>query len=172
MTILNTKSVTNRREVRFGTLNDLLGDIDQVVRADAAGQAHPLGNWSPGQNLQHLAKFLACSLDGFDGEPPLGVKVFGRVLRLAMGKKLFTKPVPPGLKLPPDVPFLPAGEVSVEEGTAALKREIGRVQGGAAFIPASPLFGKLSREQWIELHLRHAELHMSFIGIDETASSS
>ncbi|MBN4052484.1 DUF1569 domain-containing protein [bacterium AH-315-K20] len=165
MTPINTKAVTNRRSVHFGTLEDLLGDLDEVAKADAAGRVRPLGNWSPGQNLQHLAKFLACSLDGFGGDPPLGLKLFGRVLRLVMGKKIFIKPVPPGIKLPSDVPFLPADEVSVADGAADLRREIERVQSGAAFIPASPLFGKLSREQWIELHLRHAELHMSFVGI-------
>jgi len=26
-----------------------------------------------------------------------------------------------------------------------------------------PLFGKLSREEWNRFHLRHAELHMSFL---------
>ena len=61
--------------------------------------------------------------------------------------------------------FLPADAVSVAEGAAALRAQIERVRSGAAFIPASPFFGRLSREQWIELHLRHAELHLSFVGI-------
>ncbi len=170
MPTINTKTVADRRSVHFGTFDDVLHDIEEVTRAAAVGGVRPLGNWSPGQNLEHLAKFLACSLDGFDGDPPLGLKLFGRTLRLVMGKKIFVNPVPPGLKLPPDVPFLPADEVSVEDGAAELKREIERVQNGEAFIPASPFFGKLSREQWIELHLRHAELHMSFVGIDQAAN--
>jgi hypothetical protein len=26
----------------------------------------------------------------------------------------------------------------------------------------SPVFGKMTREEWDQLHLRHAELHLSF----------
>ena len=165
MTQVNTKSVNNRRDVRLATLDDLIYEIDRIERADAAKNLRLLGNWSPGQNLEHLAKFLACSLDGFPDKPPLVFKAFGRVLRKVLGKRLLTKPPPPGFKLPKTVSFLPADAVSVAEGAAALRAQIERVRSGAAFIPASPFFGRLSREQWIELHLRHAELHLSFVGI-------
>lgn len=167
MTEVNTKSVTGRRDVRLGTFDDFLADVERVERADAAGQLRPLGNWSPGQNLQHMARFMVCTLDGFPDDPPVVFKLMGRVLRLCMGKKLFTKTVPAGFKLPKDVPFLPADSVSVADGAAELRAQLERVRGGASFIPASPFFGKLSREQWIELHLRHAELHLSFIGIQD-----
>lgn len=34
----------------------------------------------------------------------------------------------------------------------------------AAQVPMrpNPIFGKMSHEEWIKLHLRHAELHQSF----------
>ena len=169
MTTINTKAVANRRSVHFETFDDLLHDIEGVAQAVAAGRVRPLGNWSPGQNLQHLAKFLACSLDGFGGELPFGIRVLGRVLRVGFGKRLFIKPVPPGLKLPAGTPYLPGDEVEIATGASDLQEQVERVRSGAAFIPASPFFGTLSREQWIELHLRHAELHMSFIGIDDKA---
>ncbi|MFG0259897.1 MAG: DUF1569 domain-containing protein [Phycisphaerales bacterium JB041] len=170
MTQVNTKAVNNRRDLRLGTLDDLIYEIDRIERAGAAQSLRPLGNWSPGQNLEHLAKFMACSLDGFPDEPPLLFKAFGRVLRKILGKKLLTRTPPPGLKLPKKVSFLPAEEVSVAAGASALRAQIERVRGGAAFIPASPFFGRLSREQWIELHLRHAELHLSFVGIEGEAA--
>lgn len=165
MTEVNTRSVADRRAVRYTTLDDLLEDIGAIERADAEGRVRPLGNWSPGQNLQHLARFMASSLDGFDGELPFFVRVFGRGLRLVLGRRLFQKPPPAGFKLPKGTAFLPADSIPVPQGAAELREQIGRVQSGAAFIPASPLLGKLTREEWIEMHLRHAELHLSFVGI-------
>ena len=31
------------------------------------------------------------------------------------------------------------------------------------FIPANPVFGKMSTQQWVDLHCRHAELHFGLI---------
>jgi hypothetical protein len=162
----NTKTVTRRDNVKLGTLDDLLAEADQIAQAEAEGTARALGNWSPGQNLQHLAKFMTCSIDGFGGSMPLGLKIFGRLLRLVLGKKMLRSPPPPGLKLPADVPFGPDAQVSASTGAADLRAVIERVRGGEAFLPASPFLGRLSREQWIELHLRHAELHLSFVGLE------
>lgn len=44
-----------------------------------------------------------------------------------------------------------------------LRRQIQRVQDGERFTQASPIFGKLSHEQWVNLHLKHAELHLGFL---------
>jgi hypothetical protein len=32
---------------------------------------------------------------------------------------------------------------------------------------ANPSMGPLSHEQWVEVHLRHAELHLSFLVIEQ-----
>ena len=167
MPTIDTRRVTSRRPVRFESLEELSAEAERIAEAEHAGRARALGNWSPGQNLQHLARFMTCSLDGFGKEPPLPVKLFGRVLRLFLRGGMFQKPVPPGFKLPRGMPFIPAEQVGAGEGARELCAVIDRVQQGAPFIPASPLFGRLTREQWIALHLRHAELHLSFVGIDD-----
>lgn len=167
MPTVDTRRVTSRRPVRFESLEELSAEADRIARAEAEGRTHALGNWSPGQNLQHLARFMTCSLDGFGKEPPLVVKLFGRVLRLFLGGRMFQKPVPPGFKLPKGMPFLPQDQTSADVGARELCAVIERINQGAPFIPASPLFGRLTREQWIALHLRHAELHLSFVGIDD-----
>lgn len=166
MTTINTKKVANRREIKLATLDDLAADTKQIAQADAQGRAKAMGNWSPGQNLQHLARFITCSLDGFDKALPFGIRAFGWILRRFLGKKLFKNPVPPGYTLPVGTPFIPADDVSVADASAELLAVLDRIRAGAAFVPKSPFFGPLTREQWIELHLRHAELHLSFVGID------
>ncbi len=166
MATINTKQVTDRRGVTLATLDDLAAEARRIAQAEGAGRAHPLGNWSPGQNLQHLARFMTCSMDGFGGDPPMWLKLFGRVLRIAFGRTLFLRPPPPGMKLPPDLPFVPDAEVTAAVAADELCAVIERVKAGAGFLPASPVLGRLSREQWIELHLRHAEMHLSFVGLD------
>lgn len=167
MNPIDTKQVTTRRDIAFATLDDLSSEARRIAEAEAAGTARALGNWSPGQNLQHLARFMTCSLDGFGEGLPLPLKLLGRGLRLFLGKKLLKNAPPPGFKLPKGMRFVPDDEVSAADGARELCAVIDRVRGGEGFIPASPLLGKLSREQWIELHLRHAELHLSFVGLDQ-----
>ena len=164
---INTKKVDSRREVKLETLDDLAAEADRIAQAEAAGRVQPLGNWSPGQNLQHLARFMTCSLDGFEGKLPIMLRLFGRILRLVLGKRIFQSPPPPGYKLPTTVSFGPDPEVSAAEGAAELCEVIERINNGEAFVPESPLLGRITREQWIELHLRHAELHLSFVGLED-----
>ncbi len=58
--------------------------------------------------------------------------------------------------------LFPPAEVSVAEGLAALKSAISRWQ-RSALPPSHPFFGPMSREDWDKLHLRHCELHFSFL---------
>jgi hypothetical protein len=166
MPAINTKRVSNRRELRFSTLEALSTEADQIARAEAEGRTRALGNWSPGQNLQHLARFMTCSLDGFGKPPPLPVRIFGRVFRLILCGRMLQRPAPAGFKLPKGLPFLPEEQTTAADGARELCAVIDRVRRGDPFIPASPLFGRFSRDQWIALHLRHAELHLSFVAFD------
>ncbi|MCC7387934.1 MAG: DUF1569 domain-containing protein [Phycisphaerales bacterium] len=166
MPIIDTRRVSNRREVQFSTLDELAAEADRIAQAEAEGHTRALGNWSPGQNLQHLARFMTCSLDGFGKPPPLPVRLFGRVFRLILCGRMLKKPAPAGFKLPKGLPFLPDDHTTAADGARELRDVIDRVRRADPFIPASPLFGKLNREQWIALHLRHAELHLSFVALD------
>ena len=37
------------------------------------------------------------------------------------------------------------------------------------FLPANPAFGKMDRQQWVDLHCRHAELHFGLIELGDDA---
>lgn len=154
-----------RREVRLAGLEDLLEQADLIERAEREGRARPLRTWSPGQNLQHVARFMACSIDGFP-PVPWWMPAAGRVVRLVMGRRFLERPPPEGFRLPPGTAFLPDDSVTASEGASALRDVVDRVRGGASFLGSSPVLGRLSRDEWIELHLRHAELHLGFVGID------
>ncbi len=181
---INTKKVADRREVRFASLAELRADVERLRDAagggggngggngsgdgsgdgDRSGSVQALGNWSLGQASQHLARFMVCSIDGFD-KAPFFLRPMGMMLQLFQGQKVLNQPPPPGFKIPSTLAFFPDAEVDDAAGSAELLAVIDRLLSGTECVHPSPLLGKLSPEQWTKLHLRHAELHLSFFKV-------
>ena len=147
-----TKKVEGRRTVRYNSLSDFLDDAEKLAAADV----RTLGNWSFGQILRHMAMSLDSSIDGSESMLPAPARW---LLSLLMKRRLMTKPIPAGFKSPDS--FVP-GETSTEEGLAALRAAVER-QNRETERALHPGFGKLSKEEWNEFNLRHAEMHMSFV---------
>ena len=152
---IDTKKVKNRREVHYSSYDDFLADAERL----ATGETKMLGNWTLGQAFGHLANSLNFSIDGFPGSAPWPMKIMAR---LFMRKMMFEGPLKPGFKLPKkfEDKVVP-GEMSSEDGIAALRTAIGRVKSATSLAP-HPAFGKISADDWTRANLRHAELHMSF----------
>ena len=78
MTPVDTKKVTNRRTVKFATLGDIVADVEQLgdnVRGE--------GNWTPAQNVGHVATLVELSLDGFPPtiKAPLPLRLLGPLFK-------------------------------------------------------------------------------------------
>ena len=54
-----------RRNVRFESIDDLAEEIDRLVAAQREGHLVANGNWTPAQILDHLARFMEFSYEGF-----------------------------------------------------------------------------------------------------------
>ena len=68
-----------------------------------------------------------------------------------------------GFQLPTSATaLLPPADATVEDGLIALREAVDRYQVELPKAP-HPFFGKLTREEYVCLSLRHAELHMSFV---------
>jgi EAL domain-containing protein (putative c-di-GMP-specific phosphodiesterase class I) len=61
---VDTKSVPDRRTLRFETIDQALAEADRLADADRAGRLKPLGNWALGQTLGHLATWADYSYTG------------------------------------------------------------------------------------------------------------
>lgn len=149
---VNTKTVAGRRKLRYESLDDLLADAEKC----AAGDTKQLGNWSPGQIFKHLAGAMESSIDGFDKLFPLPMRM---ALNVLMKKKFLNQAIPAGFKAPKN--SQPA-KTSNEEGLTLLRNAIER-QKREPKRAMHPGFGKFTREEWEKFHLRHAEMHMSFL---------
>jgi hypothetical protein len=158
---IDTGKVAGRRQIRFHSIPDLAIEIDRIVAAEKAGRLGRVGNWTAGQIFGHLAKWIEMSYEGFPFRVPGIVRFF---IKMSKNKTL-RDGLKPGLKMPQKTldKIGPYPDMPVEEGALRLKRALARLKAGEIPPHESPAFGKLRLEEWVQLHLRHAELHLSFL---------
>lgn len=156
---LDTKKVEGRRELRFESLEDLLVDARQLHERGY----RRLGNWSLGQACNHLARPMHFGIDGFPGKPPLLLRLVLPVTIRPFKAKFLRQGFPAGLPLKGKFASAMIPEpVADDEGLRQLREGIDRVERTPPTQP-SPVFGPMSPEDWRQFHLRHAELHLSFL---------
>jgi len=152
---IDTTKVQDRRKVKYASLQEVLADAERLSR----GNIKALGNWSAGQIFLHLARSMNSSIDGSDARFPWFLRMMARLMK----KKMLAGPMPAGYKSPAGVArAVEPGPTSTEDGLKALRAAITR-QERESNRARSPFFGELTRDEWTQLHLNHAALHMSFL---------
>ena len=132
----------------------MLADADRLSREPVKA----LGNWSAGQIFRHLAISFNNSIDGF----PMTFPWYFRLMATIFKKKLLAGSMPPGFQLSSDAAkFMVPGPTPLEEGLADLRAAILRLEQDP-HRARNPVFGDISKEEWDQIHLKHASLHMSF----------
>jgi hypothetical protein len=156
-TDINTAMVTGRRTLHFNSLEDISADVEKLARAK---EIQTLGNWSAGQVLKHLAITMNGSVDGFKAMMPGPVRF---LIRLFFKRRFLTKTMPPGFKMSAKIAaeLLP-GPVSLEEGLESFRQAMRRLQTEEKRAGHIAL-GPLTRDEWVQMHCRHSELHLSFL---------
>lgn len=153
--MVNTRRVSDRREVRYESFQEFLADAESLAQSEVL----MLGNWSLGQVFLHLARSMHASIDGMAVETSWWSRV---VVKMRYGRRFLTGPMPSGMHLPGSASqrLLP-DLIDTDDGLAALREAIDRVTFETERA-AHPLLGEMGLDQWDRFHLRHAELHMSF----------
>jgi hypothetical protein len=153
---IKTAKVTGRRTLHFETFNEILEDAERLC---SAKQITALGNWTLGQALGHLALAMDMAIDGAKFRVPWYVRLVAPLFK----QRMLSTSMPSGVQLPADgqQQLIPTPTTSSQQGLAELRRAIGRLQ-TTSQRAKSPVFGRMSREDWDRFHLRHAELHLSF----------
>lgn len=155
MTVV-TKKVVGRRKLRFASYGDLSAELDRL----AAAPLRQLGNWSLGQNCRHLAVSMNNSIDGYNFRASWAVRILAPLLFKA---RILNKGMSPGFKFPASAAKqLTPAAVDDATGVAELRAAIARQERETHRVP-SPIFGPLTNDEWTKLHLRHAEMHLSFV---------
>ena len=152
---VDTKAVTGRRELHYRNLDELLADAEGLQ----GGGYRRLGNWSLGRMAKHLAVGMNIGLDGATFRAPLLLRIVARTFF----KKRALRKMTPGFRLPGRIAkHVVPEETSDADGLDALRLAIRRWTSESQRHP-QPFFGPLTPDEWDQLVLRHAEMHMSFL---------
>ncbi len=152
---IDTKKVQGRRQLHFASLDDIGADVEQLAR----GRVRNLGNWTPGQVLKHLSLAMTYSIDGFPSRAPFFMRMLGKLFK----KRILSKGMTPGFQLPKNAARgLVPGPTTWEDGLAAFRKSLKRMQTDTARAPHG-FFGYLTNDEYVQLHCRHSELHLSFL---------
>ncbi|MFL5340711.1 MAG: DUF1569 domain-containing protein [Gemmataceae bacterium] len=155
-TIIDTTKVQGRRQLHFSSLDDIAADVEKLA---AGGSPRALGNWSAGQILWHLATSMNYCIDGNPVRLPWYLRLLGRVFRTRM----LTKPMPAGFKLSKNLAekLMPPA-TSWDQGLADFRQAMQRLKNESKR-STSPFLGAMTNDEWVQLHCRHSELHLSFL---------
>lgn len=148
--------VSGRKRRRFASLDEVLSE----ARTLAEVPTKQLGNWSLGQICKHLGVAMEQSTCG---QHPFKVPLLLRFKARLARRMLLERGLPSGFELPPDgAKVLVPKPTSVDEGLVALQKGIERLGQTTNRVP-HPVFGAMNVAQWDLFHLRHSEMHLSFI---------
>jgi hypothetical protein len=160
---IRTAKVQGRRTLHFNSIEDALADVEALQGPARAGTTRCLGNWTFGQILGHLAAWVEYSFDGVPmKKPPFIIRLIMRPMK----RRFLYKPMSAGS----NIPGVPGGTLgmdplSLEVGLARFHSAFSRLQRETPALPHL-IFGPLTRDEWINQHLRHAEVHLSFMRAD------
>jgi len=131
--------------------------IEEIERLETSGYRQ-LGKWDLAQTCQHLSYYYRGSLNGFGFRLPwLLRKTAGRVL---LKRMLAGGDMKPGTRTIPA--SLPSSAIAGSAAITDAKALLARLQLAEELHP-SPLFDRLTPDQWKQLHLAHTAHHLGFL---------
>jgi hypothetical protein len=157
---MSTATKPERRKPTFASLDDVVRDTENLL---AKGYDRA-GNWDLAQVCSHLAEWMRFPVDGFPRVPLLLRPMFW-LMRATVGKKMRAKVLAGGFdaggQTMPQTVFASGGDAPA--AVAKLKEVAERFKAHAGPICPSPLFGAMTKDEALQLQLKHCEHHLSFL---------
>jgi hypothetical protein len=158
--MIKTRSVKDRRPLRFEKLDEAVRDAEALAEAELAGTLRTTGNWTPGQAIGHLAFWANAPFDGYPEMRPMPWLM--KKLTPLFKKRFLNKGLPAGARIPGvAVGTFGVDAMPTDDALARLRSAFARLASQVPTEP-NPIFDHMTHEEWIKLNLRHAELHLSF----------
>ncbi len=161
---MTVRPTAPRRFLVFESIGDLTAEVDRLVAAQRTGHLVAGGNWTPAQVFDHLARFIECSYDGFAFRAAWPVRVASHAAKWIAWKRFVDWALQPGFAVP-HTDLEPDAWADFDVATARLRDQVARIRCGEPMRQPSPYEGALTHDQWVYVHLRHAELHLGFLEV-------
>jgi len=149
-----------RRKLSFATLDEVVADAENLL----ARGYDKAGNWDLAQVAGHVAQWMRFPIEGFP-KPPIFIKPILWLMKVTSGRKLLERTLsegfsPGGHTMPETVP--PPGGNSAE-AVARLRSAVERWKAHTSEVYPSPLYGAMTKDTALQLQLKHAAHHLSFL---------
>ena len=145
--------MAERRALSFSRLEEVMPEVDRLLEGHTT-----TGRWSLGQICNHLSTALQYTVEGFPEQAPwLLRRTVGPV---AKRQVLGSGAMPEGVKLPEK--YLPKPGLDPRAEAEALRATIRLFAAHAGPLADHPLFGPMSRDEWLRYHIIHCAHHLSF----------
>ena len=89
-----TQQATDRRELHFSSMADILENVEYLAAGDPPRST---GNWTPAQIVEHVGRIIDYSIEGFP-TPKAALPV--RFIAWLLRRIVLARPMQPGIKLP------------------------------------------------------------------------
>jgi hypothetical protein len=156
----DTRTVA-RRMLTLSSVAELRRELDVIEAAHRNGTLTASGNWGVGPNLLHIALPIRYAIDGFPKMAAAPLRWLARWLLLPrLKREPFRAGVNIGRRTESEY-WRP--RTTVEEGLAALRAELDRLEAGERMTKPHALFGAMTHEDWLDYNLKHANLHLGFV---------
>ena len=144
-----------RRSLNFTTFEAVLAEAERLARSPY----ERVGNWDLAQMCDHLADAVYGSMHGFDFAAPWILRK--TISPLALWYVLKKRRIPIRAKMPKRRE--PASGKDPSACIARLREQIDEFGSRSGPVAAHPFFGRLSYEQWTQIHLIHCAHHLGFL---------
>lgn len=145
------------RPLRFAIIDDYAAELNRLEAARPQG-LRTSGAYSAAQNFHHLGRWIEIYERG---TLPTDVPFFLKIVGPFMKGRILKKGFPKGLQGPDGKPQTEPDN-GFDESLAYLRSKL-EVLRSQDLSHKNPFFGRMSREDCVELHLRHGEHHLGFI---------
>ncbi|MCA9262279.1 MAG: DUF1569 domain-containing protein [Planctomycetales bacterium] len=146
-----------RRHLRYAHLHEAVADAKQL----SLGYT-PTGGWDLAQNLSHLNKSMRMAIEGMAWGLPKFIRPLMRWWFLGRMERLGSQAIKMKAKAPPELQ--PDHELDLDEQLAEFERLAELLESpDTPFVDCHPVFGKMTRAQWMIMQRWHAAHHLSFL---------
>ena len=152
-----------RRTLEFRTFDEALAEVDQLLAAPYERR----GNWDLSQACDHLADTFEGSMRGFDFGAPWVIR--GLIGKLALRYVLHFRSIPFRPRMPQRLNPQP-GKDPAQSGTR-LREKVREFEASRGPLAPHPFFGRVSVDQWRQIHLFHMAHHLGFLVPQQTVTA-